>query len=146
MATPLDTLLEDHRNIARLLDALERHIGIFSEGGSPDYDVVAGAAAYFTDYPDLCHHPLEDAIAARMLAAYPAEAAAIADLAGEHKVAHERARRFRRTMHELLGETDIARDEVVTAARRFIAFQRRHMRMEEDFFFPLAERLLTPAD
>lgn len=146
MATPLDTLREDHGNTARLLDALARQIGIFAEEGTPDYDVIVGVAEYFLDYPDLCHHPKEDAIAARLLATQPVEAAAIADLAGEHELARERARRFRRTMRELLGETDIARAAVVEAAGRFIAFERQHMQMEEAVFFPLADRLLTPAD
>src|SRR5581483_7296241 len=104
------------------------------------------AAEYFIDYPDLQHHPIEDAVAARLLASYPVEAAAVADLAGEHMVARERARRFRRSMVELLSDSDIPRDEVVAAAHRFIDFERRHMQMEESFFFPLAERLLGPAD
>ena len=98
MATPLETLLEDHRNTTRLLDALDRQIGIFAEAGTPDYDVIVGVAEYFLDYPDLCHHPKEDAIAARLLATHPAEAAVIADLAGEHELARARARRFRRTI------------------------------------------------
>lgn len=146
MATPLETLLEDHRNTTRLLDALDRQIGIFAEAGTPDYDVIVGVAEYFLDYPDLCHHPKEDAIAARLLATHPAEAAVIADLAGEHELARARARRFRRTIRELLADTDIAREAVVEAARRFIAYERRHMQMEEAIFFPLADRLLGPAD
>jgi hemerythrin-like domain-containing protein len=146
MTTLLETLLEDHGNTARLLDALERQIGVFAAGGTPDYDVVAGVAEYFIDYPILCHHPQEDAIATRLLATHPDEAAAVADLAGEHKVAHDRARRFRRTVGDLLGETDIPREAVVESALRFVAFERRHMRMEEEHFFPLAERLLDPAD
>jgi hemerythrin-like domain-containing protein len=146
MATPLEVLLEDHRNTSRLLDALERQIGIFAEAGTPDYDVIVGVAEYFLDYPDLCHHPKENVIAARLLAAHPVGAAAIANLAGEHTVAHERARRFRRTVRALLADSDIAREVVVDAARRFIAFERRHMQMEEETFFPIAERLLSPAD
>jgi hemerythrin-like domain-containing protein len=146
MATPLEVLLEDHRNTRRLLDVLERQIGIFAEAGTPDYDVIMGVAECFLDYPNLCHHPKEDVIAARLLAAHPVEAAAIADLSREHTVAHERARRFRQTVHALLADSDIAREVVVDAARRFIAFERRHMQMEEEGFFPLAERLLGPAD
>jgi hemerythrin-like domain-containing protein len=146
MASQIATLLEDHRNTERLLDALERQVGLFAEGGEPDYDVVAGVAEYFLDHPGLCHHPVEDAIAERLLAGHPVEAAAIADLAGEHVLAHERARRFRRTVSDLLGETDIPREAVVEAALRFVTFERRHMRMEEETFFPLAERLLAAAD
>jgi hemerythrin-like domain-containing protein len=146
MARLLEALLEDHRNAERLLGALEHQVEAFAEGRTPDYDVIVGAAEYFIGYPNLCHHPMEDAIAARLLATRPDEAAAIADLAGEHELTHDRARRFRRTMRELLGDTDIARETVVEAARRFMTYERRHMQAEEQFFFPLAEQLLTPAD
>lgn len=146
MARLLDALLEDHRSAERLLDALEHQIDVLAGGNTPDYDVIVGAAEYFIGYPNLRHHPMEDAIARRLLAAHPTEAAAIADLAGEHEVVHDRARRFRRTMRDLLGDTDVARETVVEAARRFAAYERRHMQAEEQSFFPLAEQLLTPAD
>ncbi|HWF77640.1 MAG TPA: hemerythrin domain-containing protein [Caulobacteraceae bacterium] len=146
MARLLEALLEDHRNAERLLNALEHQIRVFAEGEAPDYDIVVGAAEYFIGYPSLCHHPMEDAIARRLLAAHPAEAAAIADLAGEHELVHKRARHLRRTMRELLGDTDIARETVVEAARRFVTYERRHMQAEEQVFFPLADQLLTPAD
>ncbi|HWA61258.1 MAG TPA: hemerythrin domain-containing protein [Caulobacteraceae bacterium] len=146
MVAVIEALREEHRNIARLLDALERQIDIFAAAGAPDYDVVQGVCDYFLDYPDRCHHPKEDAIARRLADAHPAEAAVAMDLIGEHRAVHERALRFRQTVSELLGETDIARDEVVEAARRFIEFERRHMRREEETFLPLAERLLGPAD
>ena len=57
----VDTLREEHRNIARLLRALEHQVAIFSNADAPDYDVIVGVADYFLDYPDRCHHPKEDA-------------------------------------------------------------------------------------
>jgi len=145
MADVIEALREEHRNIERLLDALEHQIGIFAGSGSPDYDVITGIAEYFLAYPDRCHHPKEDAIIQRLAPARSGIDAA-ARLAEEHGRLHEQAARFRQTVSELLGDSDIARTEVVGAARDFIDAQRRHMREEEASLFTLAERRLDPTD
>ncbi len=146
MAQVIEALREEHRDIARLLDALEHEIGVFAEEGDPDYDVVRGVADYFLEFPDRCHHPKEDAVFARLKAVQPEAAAAVGDLPGEHVAVHARALRFEETVNALLNETDIARDAVVEAARKFVALERRHMQMEEERFFPVAERLLSADD
>lgn len=146
MAAVVDALRQEHRNIGRLLEALEHQIGVFADGDAPDYDIIVGVADYFLDYPDRCHHPKEDAIAAALAARHPAEMQAVGDLAGEHSALHQRAQRFRQTVGVLLNDADIARAEVVDAARRFIDAERAHMRKEDAVFLPLAERLLSDAD
>ena len=146
MAAVINTLREEHRNIARLLDVLDHQIGVFAEGGKPDYDIITGIAEYFLDYPDLCHHPKEDIVFARLSEAYPTATVTVGDLLAEHKTLHDRVVRFRFTVNALLGETDIARSAIVGAAYFFIEAERRHMQAEEKLFFPLAEQLLTPLD
>src|SRR5208283_3252798 len=110
------------------------------------YDVIGGVSAYFLEYPDLCHHPKEDVVFSRLAAAHPRETADLRDLLQDHVAVHDRAVRFGDTIRELLNDTDIARSTVVEAARAFIETERRHMEREEQRFFPLAERLLTPVD
>lgn len=146
MALVIETLREEHRDIARLLDALEHQIDVFERADEPDYDVIRGVADYFLEFPDRCHHPKEDQVFARLKAADPKAAAEIGDLPSEHRLVHERIGRFARDLQALLGETDIARDVVVDAARQFIEAERRHMQMEEERFFPLAEKALTAED
>ena len=146
MTAVLEVLLEEHQTILRLLRALEHQIAVFAHEGAPDYDVVVGAAEYFLDFPDRCHHPKEDAVFGRLRDLHPAEAAAAGDLIVEHEALHERAQRFRETVRRLLNDTDIARDVIVAAAQDFIMAKRRHLSLEERRFLPLAEALLTPED
>jgi hemerythrin-like domain-containing protein len=146
MAAVLEALREEHASVGRLLDALERQIGFFARGGDPDYDVIRGVAEYFLDFPDQCHHPKEDAVFLQLRAVRPQAASAIGDLPGEHRRVHERAVRFRETLSVLLGGADIARADLVDAAKDFIEDERRHMNMEDQLFFPLAERLLSLSD
>ena|SRR5579872_3131343 len=144
--TMIEVLREEHRNIGRLLRALDHQIDVFAAAEAPDYDVIVGVADYFLDYPDRCHHPKEDLIISRLREAHPAAAAKVGDLSGEHKALHQKAHRFRETVRLLLNDTDIARSQVVEAARAFIDAQWRHLRSEEASFLPLAERLLTATD
>jgi hemerythrin-like domain-containing protein len=146
MASVIETLSDEHRNIARLLDALEHQIEMLAGATGPDYEILQGIANYFCDYPDRCHHPKEDAVFKRLRAKYPEEAAAVGDLAREHRDAGARARRFRENVHALFRDAVMPRDTVVGSARSFIEAERRHMRMEEERFFPVAEKKLAPAD
>ena len=147
VVTVIYTLREEHRNIARLLNALEHQIEIFAQAGAPDYDVIRGIAEYFLDYPDRCHHPKEDVGLRPLVRALSAgRGKALGDLATEHRKTAESAPRFRDTVYALLDNAEIARETVVNAARGFIEAERRHMAMEEEQFFPLAEARLTPED
>ena len=146
MASVIETLSDEHRNVARLLDALEHQIEMLDGAQGPDYEFLQGVANYFCDYPDRCHHPKEDAVLARLRAKYPEEAAAVGDLAREHREAAARARRFRDNIRALFLDAVMPRDTIVGSARTFIEAERRHMRMEEERFFPVAAMKFTPDD
>ena len=146
MASVVEALREEHRNIARLLDALEHQTKMLAGATGPDYEILQGIANYFCNYPDRCHHPKEDAVLKRLRARHPEEAAAIGDLAREHRDAAARAHRFRDNVHALFRDAVMPRDTIVGAARSFIEAERRHMRMEEEHFFPVAEKKLAPED
>lgn len=142
----IDTLQREHRDIARLLDALGHQIAVFAEAARPDYDVVCGIADYFLDYPDQCHHPKENAIFQVLMARSPDAASPIGDLLRQHRDIHDQANRFRASVAALLNEVEISRAAIVGAATDFVDAERRHMRLEEDHFFPIAERTLLPED
>lgn len=146
MAAVIDALREEHRNMALLLGALEYQIDVFAQSGPPDYDVVCGISAYFLDYPDKCHHPKENSIYHQVIQWHDRELYVVGDLLFEHKIIHDSALQFRDAVKALLNDTDIARSTVVDAAREFIDTERRHMKREEEYFFPLVERVLTPLE
>lgn len=144
MSRVIETLREEHRNLARLLDALDHQIEVFAEAVRPDYDVVRGITEYFLDYPDRCHHPKENAVFEVLKDRHSDKTTGLVDMMREHRTLHDGAVRFREVINVLLNDTDVARSTIVGAAGRFIDDQRHHMRMEEDFFFPVAERILSP--
>ncbi len=146
MTDIIDSLHEDHATLAKLLDTLERQLGLFDEGEIPDYDIVRGVVNYCLDYPDLYHHPKEDLVLARLKAADPVAAAAIGDLAAEHQDLAALTRRFADAIDAILQDIQVPRGPFEDAARRFLEAYRAHMNKEERAFLPAARRALGAAD
>jgi hemerythrin-like domain-containing protein len=146
MSEAMNRLQREHKNIAKLLDALEHQLALFDAAEAPDYDIVAGIARYFTGFPERCHHPKEDLIFRKLQARDPEAARSVGDLEAEHEKIGDLARHFQEAVDNVLSEVEVSRQAFDAVARHFIEEQRRHMRMEEERFFPLARERLTPED
>jgi hemerythrin-like domain-containing protein len=146
MPDVLDALRQEHGNTAALLRSLEWQIGEFATCSQPDYDVIAATLDYFLSFPELEHHPKEELIYARLQKRDPATAQAIGDLVRAHRELAARAREFAAGLRAVLGEAEVSREAFVRWARGFIDLQRHHITMEDESFFPAAERALTAQD
>ncbi len=146
MTNIIDSLHEDHANLTKLLDALERQLGLFDLGETPDYDIVRGVVDYCLNYPDLYHHPKEDLVLEHLKAADPVAAAAIGDLAAEHQVLAALTRHFADAIDAILQDIQVPRGPFEDAAHRFLEAYREHMNKEERAFLPAARRALGAAD
>ena len=146
MVEVIRALRRDHANLARLLDELERQIGIFEDGGAPDYDVIGCVVEYCLDFPDQCHHPKEDLIYRKLGGLAGNLAGPVGDLQAEHVALADRTRRVAELIEQVLNEAEIPRSHLATAVREFLASYRRHMETEETAFFPAALSHLGEAD
>jgi len=142
----IDILRQEHRNIETLLLILERELDLFARGERPDYEVIHAVIAYFQVYPDACHHPLEDIVFEKLKARDSASAARIGDLAADHRRGAERLRRVARAVGSVPAERELLRQSVNNIIRDFVEQERRHMAMEERYFFPAAVKALRPQD
>lgn len=146
MSEVMTQLREEHRNIAKLLRALEHQLAIFDTAERPDYDVLAAIADYFVGFPDRCHHPKEDLIYRKMCERDPTLGQTMADLEAEHEEISALARHFQEAVQNVLQDVEIPRSAFDEVAHHFVTDQRCHMQMEEEHFFPLALQILTPDD
>jgi len=142
----LDQLHEEHRNISRLLAVLERELAVFDRAERPDYDVLRAVADYFNGFPETTHHPKEDLILYLMRDKYPEQAAKMADLPIEHEKIGMLAQMFQYVIEDVLKEAELPRASFHSAIQNFVDQQRKHMKMEETFFFPIVKRTLTEED
>jgi len=76
----------------------------------------------------------------------PAAAAKVGNLAHEHKEGAERLHRVVQAVDAVLADRELRRDDVDAIVRNFIDSERRHIEMEERYFFPAAAKALQPQD
>lgn len=142
----VELLIGEHRNIERLLAVLEHELEVFDSGDRPDYEVIRAIISYFQVYPKEYHHPQEDLVFARLKLRDPAAAAKIGDLAGEHAKLARHLQRAAEAVDAVLSDREVLRETVDTISRDFIEQERRHMSMEDRYFFPAAASALQAQD
>jgi hemerythrin-like domain-containing protein len=146
MPQAIDLLRQEHANIATLLRTLEWQVAAFENDSLPDYEVIRATLDYFRSFPDVCHHPKEDLIFAKLRERNPAAAEKIGDLRKAHEQLAARVRKAAAGVRAVLDDVEVSRDAVVRWAGDFIDRQREHINMEESIFFPAVERSLTAKD
>jgi len=142
----IERLSREHRNIEMLLAVLERELEIFDRGSRPAYEVIRAIISYFEVYPEVYHHPQEDLVFAKLKHRDPTAAAKVGNLALEHQEGAERLRRVAQAVESVLADREIPRQNVDNIVRDFIEHQRRHIMMEDRYFFPAALNALKPQD
>jgi hemerythrin-like domain-containing protein len=146
MIDVMQSLHEEHRNMSKLLNVLERQIEEFDRGGSPDYGIIKSILDYSLEYSDLYHHPKEDLVFQRLRDRYPDAINSVNDLEEDHRKLAARTRKFVEAIQNVIEGAELPRDRVMSMAREFLDAQRRHMEMEDQWVFPAAEQYLTAED
>ena len=142
----IDLLRQEHRNIEKLLQVLERELKVFARGERPDYEVIQAVIAYFQVYPDVYHHPPENLVFQKLKARNSTAAANIGDLEAAHRSGSDRLRQVAQSVDSVLADRELLRQDVEDVIRDFIEQERRHIAMEERDFFPAAVKALEPQD
>ena len=146
MSNIIQILLEEHRNIDKLLLVLEHELEVFDRSEEPDYEILRAVIEYFQDYPENCHHPKEDVVFEKLKLRDPAAAARVGDAEAEHKIETQRLRRLVEAVEEILAGREFLRQTFHDVVFDFIKHQRQHMDKEELLLFPAAVQRLRPED
>jgi hemerythrin-like domain-containing protein len=146
MSNIIQILLEEHRNIDKLLLVLEHELEVFDRSEEPDYEILQAVIQYFQDYPESCHHPKEDMVFEKLKVRDPAAANRIGDVEAEHQVETKRLRRLVEAVDEILAGREFLRQTFHDVVHDFIEHQRQHMDKEERLLFPAAVQGLRQDD
>ena len=146
MSRIIEILLEEHRNIEKLLLVLEQELEVFARSERPDYEILQAIIQYFQDYPESCHHPKEDMVFKKLKVRDPAAAKRIGDVEAEHQVETNRLLRFAQAVADILADREFLRQAFHNVVHDFIEHQRQHMDKEERLLFPAAVQGLRPDD
>jgi len=147
MAQALITAINDeHRIIAQLLHLIDKQVALFSEAEAPDLDLLHLVMEYTRAFPDLYHHPKENAIFLKLKERDPSSAAAVDVLLDEHANMGQVTNKFAAMVENLIEDATMPREAFVKAAMEYVDFQRSHMHREVAEVLPAAVRMLSEQD
>jgi hemerythrin-like domain-containing protein len=144
MSQATDILMNEHRVIKRVLDALEAFARNAADGRTADRSMVSQFGDFFAGFSDRCHHGKEEdrLFPAMEAAGLPREHGPLAVMRFEHDEGRGHVRALR-----VIGEgsgplSDAERQDVVSHAKDFAALLRAHIEKEDAILFPMAERVV----
>jgi hemerythrin-like domain-containing protein len=146
MPQSLRNLQLEHQSLGQLLDIMDECIGDVGESQAPDYLLLQVIADYLLSYPDEVHHPKEDLIFLKLQGRDSDAASKLSQLLDEHRELREITQEFAATLGDSTGAAASRPDQVMQATKKLVAYYRHHIEMEEEHFFPTAERVLTKGD
>ena len=142
--SPTAILMEEHRVIERVLDAIERAVG----GSRIDREFFTKAIDFLRSFADGCHHHKEEDELFPLLesAGLPREGGPIGCMLHEHEEGRALIRTIAAnveaaTRNEVPGVVALS-----GAASRYIALLRQHIRKEDTVLFRIADQMLGPEE
>jgi hemerythrin-like domain-containing protein len=140
-------LMNEHRQIERVLDSLSALANQVRRGGTPEpRGDVHDFAEIIRDFADRRHHGKEEEILFRAMvdAGFPQEGGPVAVMLDEH----EQGRAYVRILDELAATsapwTGGDRNRLAGAAESYVALLRAHIQKEDEILYPMAEAHLPP--
>ena len=140
-------LMDEHRVIERMLDAVERAAELLVRGTVVRPGVFLEAADFFAGYADGCHHRKEEGVlfgAMRDAGMAPGEGA-IETMLSDHEDGRRFTRNIRAAARRLETGDANAAAELAAHVRGYVALLRDHIAREDEMLFPMADDLI-PVD
>jgi len=139
-------LHSDHHHLLLVLNYLSKEIDCFDFDArqDPDMEVILNALDYVREYPDKWHHPAEDIIFNQLLAKKVKESKLIKKLEEEHGKIIQETEKVTRLFRAAADDCIVPTNELVDSARQYISLQRVHLEKENEFIYPLMDKLFSP--
>lgn len=139
-----DILMEEHRVIVRVLDALETAANRLSAGQAIPMDFFMKAADFIKNFADGCHHKKEEGILFSVLAAngMPRDTDPIAMMLEEHEAGRRFTRAMRASAERVQAGDAAALSQVTQNALGYVSLLRRHIEKEDQALFPMADNVI----
>ncbi len=142
-----DILMDEHRVIEGLLDALESAAQAAERGQPVRPGFFVESADFIRGFADGCHHRKEEGIlfTAMSESGVPVEDGPIGVMLAEHELGRRHTREMRAAAERWQVGEAAARRATAASALSYVALLRQHIQKEDGMLFPLAARAI-PAD
>ena len=140
-----DELMQEHRLIERVLDALDTATQHLARGHPVRPEFFLEAADFIAGFADGCHHKKEEGVlfGAMIDCGLPSSDGPIDMFLDEHVQGRALTGGMRDAARRLQGGDANARAPLISNARRYVALLRDHIIKEDELLFPLADDMLS---
>ncbi len=142
----IETLMNEHRTIERVIDALVAFTSETRARGTTDREELTRFVGFLTGFADRLHHGKEEDVLFAAMAShgFPTQGGPLAVMLAEHV----RGRAFIQVMASATeGDapwTDADRRQIAEASAGYGALLRSHIHKEDAILYPMAEQHLPP--
>ena len=142
----IETLMNEHRVIERVLDGLVAFTGEVRRKGSTEKEELSRFVTFIREFADACHHGKEEDIlfGAMVEHGFPREGGPVAVMLHEHDQGRALVGILKARVDQQEPWTDADRQEVAQVASGFSDLLRAHIHKEDAILYPMAEQHLPP--
>jgi len=146
MQSVIQRLHDDHASMITLLDILARELDAVERAENADFEIMRDVMLYLTRYSDAVHHPMEDLVYARLSDRSPKARKQLAPMPVEHEKIEKQSRALQDAVIQIADGGMALRVSLVQLGQTYVTDLRRHIDLEEEHLFPLAESMLDESD
>ncbi len=145
---PIGKLVDEHRNILKGIDLLEKAADKLDGGEEIPSDFFSKVVDFIRNYADKYHHAKEENILfVRMeKAGFPREEGPVGVMLAEHDQGRDYVSNLENANKRYAGGDKSAVSEIVENARGYIHLLRQHINKENNILYPMAENALSQTD
>jgi hemerythrin-like domain-containing protein len=142
----IETLMNEHRTIERVLDALVVFADDAQRRGGTEGEELARFVRFFREYADAAHHAKEEDVLFQAMVAhgFPRNGGPVAVMLHEHDEGRAAVGALDARAGQAAPWSDADRQEIVEVARGFSALLHAHIHKEDAVLYPMAEQHLPP--
>ncbi|NCF15203.1 MAG: hypothetical protein GWP62_07840 [Gammaproteobacteria bacterium] len=135
-------LREDHRNMATVLDLMDRIVVQMEAGKDPDFELFDEMMRYMTVYPDAVHHPKEDIVYGQLRSRRADLAEDLDHVPDDHNDIAHLGSLLRDEIEAINAGAAVRREKMIEDTSAYILRLRNHMRWEEEDLFKRIDKML----
>ena len=142
-----EILMEEHRVIERVLNALERATNRLSKGEEVYLRFFTGTAVFIKGFTDDCHHQKEEMVLFPALVenGLAKDSGPVAVMLAEHAEGRRLAQGMRQAAERFQAGELRMRESLVQNGRAYISLIRQHIIKEDKVLFPMADKVIPEA-
>lgn len=145
MSKAIDLLMDEHRLIEKVLEALKNYALRVREGEKLDRKKLLDFAHFFKEFSDRCHHGKEEErlFKEMVLAGIPQDQGPIAVMLYEHDLGRDCVRKIKEISEQEGEITEEEEKTFVEQAEGFYYLLSSHIQKEDTILYPMAMQVLS---